>query len=138
MRLLHWNSYQLLCIFCLIFHTSSARPSSLTELSPGDFLASIENFLESHSQSSQDGNSDLLNDIDTFVESTLLCRNITGLSLTVVQHDKVLIRKGYGLADAHGLPLTEDSPVCIGSGTKPFVAALIGILLDEHSHRYIL
>lgn len=78
----------------------------------------------------------IVDNADDFVRNLMECRRIPGLSLSVVRADKVLIQKGYGVSDIRReVSQNDESSTCIGSGTKPFVALLLGILLEEQSHR---
>jgi CubicO group peptidase (beta-lactamase class C family) len=74
-----------------------------------------------------------LEEINTYVEGMIKCRNIPGLSLAIVQKDEILHAKAYGYADIErGEKASDKTRFCIGSLTKAFTATLLAMLLDEH------
>lgn len=55
-----------------------------------------------------------------------------GVSVAIVKSDKIIYTKGYGYRDYENkLPVTPHTVFCIGSNTKAFTSALIGMLGDE-------
>lgn len=68
-----------------------------------------------------------LNGLDTMVQRILKEWNVPGVSIAVVEKNKVLLTKGYGSRDiASNKPVTENTQFAIGSCTKAFTASLIG------------
>ncbi len=58
--------------------------------------------------------------------------HVPGLGIAVVYHDEVILCDGLGLANIEkNEPATGDHVFAIGSATKAFTAAGIGILMDE-------
>lgn len=58
--------------------------------------------------------------------------HIPGMAIAVVKNDKVVLAKGFGLADvANKKPITTETLFSIGSTTKAFTGALIGMLVDD-------
>ena len=54
------------------------------------------------------------------------------MAIAVVKDDKVIFARGFGLADlANETPVTPGTIFAIGSITKSFTAALVGMLVDE-------
>jgi CubicO group peptidase (beta-lactamase class C family) len=55
-----------------------------------------------------------------------------GPALLVVDHDEILFRKGYGLADLEmQRPITADTSFYLGSISKPFTALAIMLLAED-------
>lgn len=58
--------------------------------------------------------------------------HIPGMAIAVVQNDKVVLARGFGMADLeHGTPVTPETIFGIGSSTKAFTSTLVGMLVDE-------
>jgi len=58
--------------------------------------------------------------------------HIPGMAIAVVKDDKVILAKGFGLADiAKEKPVLPETLFSIGSTTKAFTGALIGMLVDD-------
>ncbi len=59
-------------------------------------------------------------------------RHVPGMALAVVKDDKIILTHGFGWADiAEQRPATPETNFAIGSATKAFNTALIGMLADE-------
>ncbi len=69
--------------------------------------------------------------IDSFVDKQMRKHRIPGISLVVFEDGEVTYAKGYGAA-GHGQPMTPDTPMIIGSTTKPFTAVSILQLVEQH------
>lgn len=70
--------------------------------------------------------------IDTLVAESMRDGKVPGLALTVVRGDSVLHSRGYGAANLeHGVPMTDSTPVVIGSTSKTFTAFAIMQLADS-------
>ena len=68
-------------------------------------------------------------DIDAFIERAMATKGSPGMSVSVVQGDRILLSKGYGFADLEKkIPVTNDTLFYIASTTKSFTA-LAGELL---------
>ena len=73
-----------------------------------------------------------LNGLDTFVEKVLTAWNAPGVSIAVVEKDKVIYTGGFGYRDwDNKLPVTENTLFAIGSCTKAFTASMLGMLVKE-------
>jgi CubicO group peptidase (beta-lactamase class C family) len=70
--------------------------------------------------------------IDAYVEKAMRDWRIPGLSIAVVKDDKIIYAKGYGVREI-GKPEKVDEKTLfpIGSITKSFTAASVGLLVDE-------
>ena len=74
--------------------------------------------------------------IENFIENTMRCRKVPGLSVAVVQGERVILKKGFGKADLQAnTAVNKDTQFCVGSVTKAFMATLLGILLEENESR---
>jgi CubicO group peptidase (beta-lactamase class C family) len=73
-----------------------------------------------------------LKNIDAYIEKTMQDWRIPGLSIAVVKDDKVIYAKGYGVRE-FGKPekVDEQTLFPVGSITKSFTAAGVGLLVDE-------
>lgn len=66
------------------------------------------------------------------LESAREDANVPGMSIAIVKDDEVVWARGFGLADlAAERPADEGTIYAIGSTTKAFTAALVGMLVDE-------
>ncbi len=73
-----------------------------------------------------------LNGLDAQLEALLKDWNIAGFAVAVVEKDKVVYSRGFGYRDyERKLPVTPNTLFAIGSCTKAFTSALLGILSDE-------
>ena len=70
--------------------------------------------------------------LDRYIDRTMKDLHVPGVALVIVQDDKVVYAKGYGVLEI-GKPdkVTPDTPFQIGSCTKAFTAASVGLLIDE-------
>ena len=69
--------------------------------------------------------------IDSFVGSTMRSARIPGVSVAIVEGDRVVYLKGFGRADASGRPVTPQTPFLIGSITKSMTALAVLQLVDR-------
>ena len=73
-----------------------------------------------------------LKGLDTFVTRVLTGFNAPGVSIAVVEKGKIIYTGGFGYRDIEKkLPVTENTQFGIGSCTKAFTAAIIGMLEVE-------
>lgn len=71
-------------------------------------------------------------DLDGFVEGVMADHGVPGLAVAVVQGDRVLLAKGYGVRTL-GRPERVDAHTLFGiaSNTKAFTATALGLLVEE-------
>ncbi|HKW87944.1 MAG TPA: serine hydrolase [Candidatus Acidoferrales bacterium] len=70
--------------------------------------------------------------LDNYVESAMKQWKVPGMAVGIVQGDKAVYVKGYGVRDIKtGQPVTPDTLFDIGSCTKAFTAASVAILVDD-------
>ncbi len=70
--------------------------------------------------------------IDRFVQQRMASARTPGFSVVVVAGDEVILSRGYGYADLEaGIPMTEDTPVAVGSTTKPMTALAVLQLVER-------
>ncbi len=66
------------------------------------------------------------------LEAERVKHHVPGMALVVVQADKVVLARGFGLRDLEAKqPVTTKTSFAIGSTTKAFTAALLQMLADE-------
>src|SRR5437868_12197893 len=74
----------------------------------------------------------LLAGVDPIVEAYMKERHIPGLSLAVVKEGKVILAKGYGLANVeHKVPAKPETVYQSGSMGKQFTATAAMMLVEE-------
>lgn len=66
------------------------------------------------------------------IDSLRLQRHMPGLAVGIIKDGKVILQDGFGYRDvAQKLPVTVNTQFAIGSSTKAFTAAAVGILADR-------
>lgn len=66
------------------------------------------------------------------LESARQEMHIPGMAIAVVKDDRVILARGFGVADLESQrPVTDETLFAVGSTTKAFTAALIGMLVDD-------
>lgn len=73
-----------------------------------------------------------LEGLDVYIEGARQAWQVPGLSIAIVKDDKVVYAKGFGVRE-EGKPgkVDADTVFAIGSATKAFTAAALGMLVDE-------
>jgi|GEM_PF-2640035 len=75
---------------------------------------------------------DPLDGFDTFVEAVMADWQVPGVVVGAVRGDDVVLAKAYGFVDAdRTVPVTERTLFHLGSITKSFTVAGLGMLADE-------
>jgi CubicO group peptidase (beta-lactamase class C family) len=69
-------------------------------------------------------------EIDAYIEQKLKALNIPGASLAIVEGDKIVHTKGFGVTSPGGKAPTPQTPYFIGSLTKSFTALAIMQLVE--------
>ena len=73
-----------------------------------------------------------LNEVAQKIESLLEQYHAAGLSISVVKNNKVIFSDGFGMKDiSQALPVNEQTLFSIGSCSKAFTAAMIGVLENK-------
>jgi len=73
-----------------------------------------------------------LKGFEAFVHKILAEHQVPGVAISIVKDGKVLYAQGFGLRDIkNGLKVTPQTLFAIGSCTKAFTSATMGILVDE-------
>ena len=71
-------------------------------------------------------------EVDAFVRAQMAARHIPGVSVAVVKDGKVVLARGYGLANVeHQVPATPQTVYQLASVTKAFTAAAVMMLVEE-------
>ncbi len=77
-------------------------------------------------------NAQQLDEIDKFISKQVTDQKITGLSIGIIVNGKIVMAKGYGLANIeHNIPATQNSVYKIGSLSKQLVATGIMTLVQS-------
>lgn len=73
-----------------------------------------------------------LEGLDAYIEDARRVWQVPGLSIAIVKDDKIVYSKGFGVRE-EGKPgkVDADTVFAIGSATKAFTAAALGMLVDE-------
>jgi CubicO group peptidase (beta-lactamase class C family) len=70
--------------------------------------------------------------LDDYINQAMKEWEVPGLALAVVKDDKVILSKGYGVRRlGESIPVDADTVFAIGSISKSFTAAALGLLVDE-------
>ena len=71
--------------------------------------------------------------IDQFIHSEMTRQHIPGLEIGIYSRGRILLAKGYGLADVElNVPVKPETLMQSGSVGKQFVSAAIMMLVEEH------
>ena len=72
-----------------------------------------------------------LADLDAYVQSAMESWNVPGAAIAVVKDGQMVLSKGYGVRDVNTEePVTPRTLFAIGSTTKAFTTAALGMLVD--------
>ncbi|MGE3911325.1 MAG: serine hydrolase domain-containing protein [Chloroflexota bacterium] len=72
-----------------------------------------------------------LDTIDTYIQERMAAWSVPGLSLALVLEGKPAVTRGYGLADREqSRPMTPQTPIAVGSTTKPMTTAAVLQLVE--------
>ena len=72
------------------------------------------------------------NGLDAYIEKSMKDWQAPGLAVALVKDDKIVFIKGYGVREiGKSEPVDEDTIFAIGSTTKAFTSAAIGLLVQE-------
>src|SRR5262245_504503 len=75
--------------------------------------------------------------LDAYTAKAVKDWNVPGRAIAVVKGDSTLFMKGYGVRElGKPDPVTPNTLFSIGSNTKSFTAAAIGMLVDEGRMRW--
>ena len=75
-----------------------------------------------------------IHELDKFIKTTIECRKIPALSISLVRDDRVIMSRGYGHMDIENeVKATEHSKFCIGSLTKAFTTTVIADVLSKQN-----
>ncbi|MFL6467986.1 MAG: serine hydrolase [Pyrinomonadaceae bacterium] len=70
--------------------------------------------------------------IDGLVDRAMKAFEVPGISVGVIKDGKLIYAKGHGVRSLKSMQkMDENTLVCIGSNTKAFTTAALGILVDE-------
>lgn len=70
--------------------------------------------------------------VDRIMNEALRAWRVPGASVAIVQNDRVIYAKGYGVGEIGGAaPVTADTLFHIGSATKAFTTTAMAMLVDE-------
>ncbi|MDE2804657.1 MAG: serine hydrolase [Gemmatimonadota bacterium] len=73
-----------------------------------------------------------LQGLDDYVTAAMEAWNVPGLALAVIADGEVVHARGYGVRDVStGTPVDEHTLFAVGSTSKAFTSAALGLLVDE-------
>ncbi|MCY3547097.1 MAG: serine hydrolase [Gemmatimonadetes bacterium] len=73
-----------------------------------------------------------LQGLDDYVTTAMEAWNVPGLALAVIADGEVVHARGYGVRDVRtGAPVDEHTLFAVGSTSKAFTSAALGLLVDE-------
>ncbi|XP_070560063.1 uncharacterized protein [Ptychodera flava] len=71
--------------------------------------------------------------LDEFVNATMTCKNVPGLTLSMVKDGQTVVAKGYGVSDMDkGTAVTEHTLFNMASLSKSFTASLMAKIFSKH------
>ena len=71
-------------------------------------------------------------ELDDFISKEMQTQRIPGVAVAIVQRDRILVRRDYGLANLETeSPVRRDTVFEIASVTKPFTAAAVLMLVQD-------
>lgn len=75
---------------------------------------------------------DVFKILDTELEKARVALNTPGFAIAIVQKDQIVYAKGFGFKDVENqVPVTENTLFAIGSSSKAFTSAVLGVLRKE-------
>ena len=78
-----------------------------------------------------------LQGLDDYVTAAMEAWNVPGLALAVIADGEVVHARGYGVRDVRtGAPVDENTLFAVGSTSKAFTSAALGLLVDEGRVRW--
>lgn len=78
-----------------------------------------------------------LEGLDDYVTAAMEAWNVPGLALAVIADGEVVHARGYGVRDVTtGAPVDEHTLFAVGSTSKAFTSATLGLLVDEGRVRW--
>ncbi len=78
-----------------------------------------------------------LQGLDDYVTAAMEAWNVPGLALAVIANGEVVHARGYGVRDiSTGAPVDEHTLFAVGSTSKAFTSAALGLLVDEGRVRW--
>jgi CubicO group peptidase (beta-lactamase class C family) len=79
----------------------------------------------------------LIPDLEAYTTSAMQAFGVTGLAIGIVVGDRLVYAKGFGLrSKAGGAPVDARTIFQVGSTTKAFLAATLGIMVDRGKFRW--
>lgn len=70
--------------------------------------------------------------LDAYIAKVVLDAKVTGMAIGIIKDDEVVFARGYGVSSIEtNAPVNTETQFVIGSCSKAFTAAAIGILVDE-------
>jgi CubicO group peptidase (beta-lactamase class C family) len=73
-----------------------------------------------------------LEGLDEFISQTIAAWKVPGVAVAVIKDGETIFAKGFGYRDVEKkLPVTPDTIFAIGSATKAFAAASVGLMVDD-------
>jgi CubicO group peptidase (beta-lactamase class C family) len=77
-------------------------------------------------------------DLEAFAQAEMAKQKVPGLAFAVIQGDKLVHAKGYGVKKLAGTDSVDAHTVFeIGSTTKAFTSALVGMLVDQGALKWV-
>ncbi|XP_069129074.1 uncharacterized protein [Argopecten irradians] len=72
----------------------------------------------------------MLREFEDYVQTVMRCRQVPGLTITMVKDNRVIYTKGFGYAQVEDkIEATNETKFCIGSLTKAFTTTVLAKLL---------
>jgi CubicO group peptidase (beta-lactamase class C family) len=98
----------------------------------GDGISSIQAWAEQPQRPTPDQLKKILDDFENYAEQAQKDWQVPGMAIAIVQDDKVIFAKGFGVKKVGGNDKVDKHTIFqIGSTSKAFTATLVGMMVDE-------
>ncbi|GAC1585358.1 MAG: hypothetical protein NVS3B19_02770 [Ginsengibacter sp.] len=96
------------------------------------FIKSVIIFLITISQITLFGQNITSRQVDSIVEKTLKTFDVPGIAVGIIKDGKLILAKGYGVRSLNTMQKVDEHTLFgIASNSKAFIAAALGMLVDE-------
>jgi CubicO group peptidase (beta-lactamase class C family) len=93
-------------------------------------------YIATYSNNSKQTSQEKLNNFTDYANKIMADWHVPGMSIAIVENDKIIYAKGFGKRNEQGELVTPDTLFDIASLTKSFTAALIASQIDQGKYRW--
>jgi CubicO group peptidase (beta-lactamase class C family) len=70
-------------------------------------------------------------EIDAYIRTQMAAAQIPGVALAIIRDDQIVALRSYGVAGPNGRPMTAQTPMVVGSVSKPLTALAVLRLVEQ-------